>query len=113
ERFQPLLDRYLPFIFAVARRQLGNDSEAEEATRAVFLALAHRARKLPRKTFLPEWLFRATRLATAKLKSDRRRSRASILESQAAGDPSGENDFWPRLAPLLDKALDRLPSKQG
>src|SRR5437899_2579941 len=70
--FQPILDRYLPFVYASALRQLENESDASEVTTAIFQALANRARTLPRRTILAPWLFRATRLASARIIKIRR-----------------------------------------
>src|SRR5262245_16496128 len=71
ENLRPLVDRYLTFIYSSAYRRTGSVDDATEITRAVFLVLARRARKLPRKTVLAGWLFRLTGIAC--------RNRTSVL----------------------------------
>ena len=67
ERFQPLLERYLPLVYAAAVRQSADSTDAALVTHAVFVAFARRARALSRRTLLSGWLFDATRFAARKL----------------------------------------------
>ena len=94
---EPLIARYLPLVYSSALRRTGDAVHATEVTRAVFLVLARRARKLRQKTVLAGWLFDVTALTCRKLKRPRRW-------------------YWfrrpPRAAPSLDAALDRLSPKQ-
>lgn len=103
QAFEPLVDRYLPFVFAAARRMIGADSEAFEATRAVFLALARSCRALSPKTVLVEWLFQATRAAVR----NQKRSRTGL----PAPPPGADGDVWSRISPLLDPTLARLKAR--
>jgi RNA polymerase sigma factor (sigma-70 family) len=111
EAFQPLLDRYLPFVLATAQRQLGNAADAQEATRAVFMALARRMRRLPRRTVLAGWLFEATQLAVRKLKRIRKSQPAPAPVTAKPNLVVTGNDTWARISPLLDPALARLSPK--
>jgi DNA-directed RNA polymerase specialized sigma24 family protein len=85
ERFQPIVERYLPFVYAAAYRQLANQSDAGLVARAVFLALARRWRSLRRKTGLAGWLFEALQVATRKL---RRRRGVKVGTALAVANPS-------------------------
>src|SRR5215204_1729067 len=68
ENLRPLLERYLAFVYSSAHRRTGSADHATEVTRAVFLVLGRRARKLPKKIVLAGWLFHVTRVACKKVK---------------------------------------------
>src|ERR1043165_2789196 len=65
---QTLVERYLGFVHSSALRRTGDAAQAAEVTRAVFLVLARRARRLRKKTVLAGWLFHVTAVACRKLK---------------------------------------------
>src|ERR1044071_617075 len=67
ESLQTLVERYLWFVHSSALRRTGDAAQAAEVTRAVFLVLARRARKLRKKTVLADWLFHVTAVASRKL----------------------------------------------
>src|SRR3954467_9570339 len=67
DAFRALVNRYATFVYNTALRQARNPHVAEEVTQAVFIALAQKARRMPRGTILSGWLFRATRFAFSKL----------------------------------------------
>ena len=71
ESLQRLVERYLRFVYSSALRRTGDAAEAAEVTRAVFLVLARRARRLRKKTVLAGWLFHVTAIACRKLKQQR------------------------------------------
>lgn len=106
------MERYLALVYSSAHRRTRNALQAADVTRAVFLVLARRARKLPKKTVLASWLFKVTAVTCRKLPgkskraSDRgwfgRRRRPPFLPDAA---------LWTRVAPEIDAALDRLPSR--
>src|SRR5512144_613772 len=64
---QTLVERYLSFVYSSALRRTGDAAQAAEVTRAVFLVLARRARRLRKKTVLAGWLFHVTAVASRKL----------------------------------------------
>jgi DNA-directed RNA polymerase specialized sigma24 family protein len=107
EPLQSLVERYAAFVHASALRRTGDELLAEEITRAVFLVLARRARKLSRKTVLAEWLFGITKLATRKTQPSRlwpwrwfRRAKRQVISTDAP--------LWAKIAPRFDRELDRL-----
>src|SRR6476661_6372239 len=65
---QTLVERYLPFVYSSALRRTGDAAQAAEVTRAVFLVLARRARRLRNNTVLAGWLFHVTAVSCRKLK---------------------------------------------
>lgn len=110
ENLRPLVERYGAFVYSSAFRRTGSADDAAEATRAVFLVLARRARKLRKKTVLAGWLFHVTAVACRKLKRGRTRwwrwSRGKP-RNQLPPDAT----LWSRVAPNLDQAIDRLPAR--
>jgi RNA polymerase sigma factor (sigma-70 family) len=141
-----LVERYLGFVHSSALRRTGDAAQAAEVTRAVFLVLARRARRLRKNTVLAGWLFHVTTVACRKLRRMGRLRRlwqwisrkprppehAELMEICAAKgidtspltplpDRGGEGNqtalppdatLWTRLAPRMDRALDRLRTKQ-
>jgi DNA-directed RNA polymerase specialized sigma24 family protein len=109
EHLRPLVERYLAFVYSSAWRRTGSAEQAAEVSRAVFLALARRARKLSKKTVLAAWLFHVTKVACKKLKRGafwawfRYKPRRAIQL---------DVPLWTRVAPRIDRALDRLWSKK-
>src|SRR5882672_6838127 len=67
DSLQTLVERYLAFVHSSALRRTGDAAQAAEVTRAVFLVLARRARRLRKKTVLAGWLFHVTAVACKKL----------------------------------------------
>ena len=63
-----LVERYLAFVHSSALRRTGDAAQAAEVTRAVFLVLGRRARRLRKNTVLAGWLFQVTAVACRKLK---------------------------------------------
>jgi RNA polymerase sigma factor (sigma-70 family) len=110
--FGTLAARHVDMIFSVSLRRSGHRQLAEEATQNVLLALSLKARKLAASgNNLPGWLHTATKFEVAKLQ--RRESRTKMREqayaaSQMNTSPRHEDDTFPRLLPLLDKAIDQL-----
>jgi RNA polymerase sigma factor (sigma-70 family) len=112
---QTLVERYLAFVHSSALRRTGDAAQAAEVTRAVFLVLARRARRLRKKTVLAGWLFHVTAVACRKLTRKRfgrlRRLWHWISRKPRAALPP-DATLWTRLAPQMDRALERLRTKQ-
>ena len=71
DSLQTLVERYLGFVHSSALRRTGDAAQAAEVTRAVFLVLARRARRLRKKTVLAGWLFHVTAVACRKVRQKR------------------------------------------
>src|SRR6266566_2144495 len=72
--FTELVDRYVDFVYATARRQVGNAQLAEEVAQVVFSLLARKAVGLVDLPSLAGWLYRATCFTAARtLRTERRR----------------------------------------
>ena len=110
---QPLVERYLWFVHSSALRRTGDAAQAVEVTRAVFLVLARGARRLREKTVLAGWLFQVTGVACRKLRRKGRVRRLCewISRKSRLAVPQ-DATLWTRLVPQIDRALERLPTKQ-
>jgi DNA-directed RNA polymerase specialized sigma24 family protein len=123
-----MVERYGAFVYSSAFRRTGNAQLATEATRAVFLVLARRARWLRKSTVLAGWLFHVTAVACRNLVGKPKPRRASWWRWFARGAKAelpfhtgatredcrqaAGSTLWVRLAPELDGAIERLPSAQ-
>jgi len=92
---------------------MGDAAPAAEVTRAVFLVLAWRARRLRKKTVLAGWLFHVTAVACRKLKRMGRLRRLwQWISRQSHPALPADATLWTRLAPQIDRSLERLRTKQ-
>ena len=73
--FGILVDRHAPMVLRVCRSALPNSHDAEDASQAVFLVLARRARSLPRLDSLASWLYGVARRVAARARRDDARRR--------------------------------------
>jgi DNA-directed RNA polymerase specialized sigma24 family protein len=115
DSLQALVERYLVFVHSSALRRTGDAARAAEGTRAVFLVLVRRTRRLRKKTVLAGWLFHVTAVACRKL-GQKRTGRLVRLWQWISRKPRPalppDATLWTRLAPQIDRALERLRTKQ-
>ena len=112
--FSVLIRRHLDLVYCTCLRELGEAALAEDATQAVFLILAQKARSFRPGTTLSSWLFQ-TALLTCKNVSRRERRRLAreerlVVEMEHAATP--QPSLWSDLEPLLNDALRALPDAQ-
>ncbi|HEY0552404.1 MAG TPA: sigma-70 family RNA polymerase sigma factor, partial [Verrucomicrobiae bacterium] len=111
ESLRPVVEHYLALVYSSAHRRTGDVVQAAEVTRAVFLVLARRARRLQKKTVLASWLFQITGLVCRKLNS-KSRSRWRWFSRKRGRELPPDATLWDRAAPEIDSALERLTAKQ-
>src|SRR5215467_2964322 len=76
DAFGAIVSRHINLVYSAAMRYVGNQSQAEEITQAVFIILARKASSLSSRTVLSGWLFKTARLTAANyLRTEIRRSR--------------------------------------
>ena len=113
ESLQTLVERYLVFVHSLALRRTGDAAQAAEVTRAVFLVLARRAHRLRKTTVLAGWLFHITAVVCRKLKRVGRLRRLwQWISRQPLPSLPPDATLWTRLAPQLDRTLERLRTNQ-
>jgi DNA-directed RNA polymerase specialized sigma24 family protein len=113
DSLRPVVERYLPFVYSSALRRTGSVEQAAEVTRAVFLILARRARRLRKKTVLSGWLFQVIGIASRKLiGKPKGRGGWRWFGRRSENQMPADAPLWARVAPGIDAALDRLSSKQ-
>lgn len=107
--FRTLVERHVNMVYATALRQVGDAHLAEEATQAVFIALAKKARGLSSSIILAGWLFRAAQFAAAKVqRAEVRRKHWEQQAAQMEPNPSDSAAAWDQMAPQLNDALNEL-----
>ncbi|HVT83218.1 MAG TPA: sigma-70 family RNA polymerase sigma factor [Phycisphaerae bacterium] len=115
QAFATLVQRHVDLVHGTARRTLGaTPPQLDDAVQAVFVLLARKAAKVPRRGALAGWLFRVTRYCCANvLKSERRRKarerEVGTMRREITSDlpPAGAD-----LQPLLDDGLARLGERE-
>ena len=110
ECLRPLLERYGAFVYSSACRRTGDPKAASTVTLAVFLVLARRAHRL-RKVVLAGWLFQVTAIACRRRTGRLRRLWHWIARRRHPDEPAPDASVWMRVAPALDRSLDRLSSR--
>jgi uncharacterized protein (TIGR03435 family) len=114
DAFRTIVERHGGWVYHAALRQLGNPHMAQEATQAVFIALAQKAGKIPSNAVLSGWLFRATRFAVSNLmreeeRRQRREHEAAMMESPL--HLGATESVWAQISPHLNDALAGLPER--
>ena len=113
QSLQTLVERYLGFVHSSALRRTNDAAEVAEVTRAVFLVLAWRARRLRKKTVLAGWLFHVAAVACRKLKHTGRLRRIwQWISRKPVSALPPDATLWTRFAPQMDRALEGLRTKQ-
>ena len=100
-------------VYSAAFRLVGGDAQAaQDVAQTVFLALAAKARTLPKDVMLGGWLHQHTRFAAGKyMRTERRRQlrERQAAEMNALEDHSESN--LAQVAPVLDEAIGQLDAE--
>ena len=109
--FAGLVRRYADLVYSAALRQTRNPGLAEEATQAVFLALARKASSIRDGSVVAGWLIIAARReALGILRQHARRAERELHAAtmNPSSPPNPLDDAWQRIEPLLDEGLAAL-----
>jgi RNA polymerase sigma factor (sigma-70 family) len=108
--FRELVSRYIDLVYSTAFRLVGGDAQsAQDVAQTVFVALAAKARTLPKEVMLGGWLHQHTRFVAGKfMRTERRRQlrERQAAEMNAIEDHSESN--LAQVAPVLDEAIGQL-----
>lgn len=118
EAFAQLVRRHSDWIYASARRQIGDVHLAEDITQAVFLLLARKASTITSGPNLGPWLFGTLRYCVREARRCRsRQQRRELLAAQmkqTIQSPATE-DTWDQISSVLDDSVAQLnaPDRQA
>jgi RNA polymerase sigma factor (sigma-70 family) len=107
--FELLVWRHAGLVLRVCRRVLRDHHAAEDATQAVFLALARQAASVGRSGSAAGWLFQVARRVAAR--AARRRTVRTVSEADLDTLPAPDTDSAPDIDAerVLQEELARLP----
>jgi RNA polymerase sigma factor (sigma-70 family) len=112
QAFAELVRRYVDLVYSCARRQLGDETAAEDVTQAVFLLLAQKASQVPTDRPLSAWLVKAAGYYAANARRGRDRREIHVRRASEMTPVEQRPDSspdWEKLSPLLDRGISRLP----
>jgi RNA polymerase sigma factor (sigma-70 family) len=108
DAFAVLVARHAPWVLRLCRRGLGRYQDAEDATQAVFLALARHPERV--QYSLGGWFYRAARRAVKDLQRAAVR-RARREEAAALARRPNPRDTTPDLQEEVAAVLNHLPTR--
>ena len=111
--FEALIERHGPMVQRICRQVLVDTHDAQDASQAVFLVLARRARSIRSHGSLASWLHGVAlrtaskaRTAAARRRIHERRA-GEIRALASSGRAPGDDPSWPEV----HEELNRLPEK--
>lgn len=117
EAFNALMQRHAQMVMRVCRRQLSNESDAEEAFQATFVLLAQKAATIRKGDALGSWLYGVAYKTAYRLRENKKKSQTrekDIVDMIQHNHSEVENEMkevWERVQPVLDEELNDLPEK--
>lgn len=110
--FTELVQRHIGFVYGVCLRRLRDPHAAQDATQAVFIALARKAETVSSAASVIGWLHRSACFETRNLMRAHHNRLARETEAQRLGTTTTEARPDPeRLEAVLDDALGELPAR--
>jgi len=108
--FAELVRRHIDLVYSVALRQANGDTHlAQDATQAVFVDLARKARSLAGRETLAGWLHTSARFAAGNAVRGEVRRRVREHEAVTMHEITSAPDVnWEHLRPLLDESVGQL-----
>ncbi len=115
DAFAELTRRHGVMVYRICMRMLSDSHEAEDASQAVFVVLARKARSLRREVNLAAWLhsvarnvsLRSLQARSRRAKREKEAAMVQAREQQGAVGPEGD-----RALEWLDQELGSLPAPQ-
>jgi len=110
--FESLVRRHGPMVLRVARRTVGNETDAEDVFQATFLLLARRAGAIRKREAVASWLHGVAHRLALSARSKYARRQAREREAAAARSvQSSPESAWNELEETLHEVLAQLPAK--
>ncbi|HEY7089152.1 MAG TPA: sigma-70 family RNA polymerase sigma factor [Tepidisphaeraceae bacterium] len=115
--FAELVGRHANWVYAVARRRVGDDQMAQDVAQAVFIVLARKAEQvLAGRAImrLSAWLYQVARLTSSQaIRSAERRRRYERAAAEEAvrhesDNARDESVDWEMILPMVDASLAKL-----
>lgn len=108
--YDAIVVRYAPLIFGRCRRALG-ETDADDATQAVFLILAQKREQAAASPVLAAWLMTVASNVVRNAWRDHQRRRQAE-QSVPPLEPSASEPSMPDIKEHLDACLEELPAKE-
>jgi RNA polymerase sigma factor (sigma-70 family) len=109
--FEQIVQRHIGFVFAVCLRRLRDPHSAQDATQAVFIALARKAAAVARAPSVIGWLHRSTCYETYNLMRSQANRIARETEALCLGTISSQAaPETTAIEAILDEVLHQLPN---
>jgi RNA polymerase sigma factor (sigma-70 family) len=119
DAFRELTQRHGPTVYCSCLRILNDQASAEDATQAVFMFLAQKAKGLTGHASLGGWLYKTAVLAAREMRRNvtvRRqheaRARAIMERIENENSRAEQEAKWNSIRPQLDEFLAALPEPQ-
>jgi len=115
DAFRQLIQKHSGMVISICRRDLGNESLAQDAAQTVFIILAQNAKRVKAKA-LSSFLFNTSRLVVKNMKrveARRKKHEAEAAEMKEKMDISPEIEAqWEEIKPFLNDAVAALGENQ-
>jgi RNA polymerase sigma factor (sigma-70 family) len=98
-------------VWAVCRRVLRNEADAEDAFQATFLVLVRKAACIVPRAMVGNWLYGVAHNTALKAKAMNRKRREKERQAGTMPRPDGADEGLQKLRARLDVELSRLPDK--
>ena len=112
EAFHHIVERYSKLVFSACTRVINDAQAAEDASQAVFLIFAQRARTLKPDTVLAAWFHATARNCARHVQRGMARRETHERMAPSMNNPKTDQDIWTEIRPEVDAALDELPAAQ-
>src|SRR6266850_592046 len=110
--FESLVKRHIDMVYSTALRRLRDAHLAQDATQAVFILLARKARRLRSSVILGGWLYRTANFVANRALRARVRHYQNEKEALSMVSESSTDELWQALAPYLDSAMNELRANE-
>jgi RNA polymerase sigma factor (sigma-70 family) len=110
--FRALVEKHAPMVLRICRDVLADWHDAEDASQATFIVLAHKARSIRQRDSIASWLFGVAHrvAAQSRAKSARRRKHEKRHARQTAAEIASDEPCidWRELYDEIDRLPERL-----